>query len=50
MVINHQSPKDGRGVIPDVEVIPSLSDIRSAIDPKMKKVMEMIGLPGTTLR
>jgi hypothetical protein len=44
MIINHLSPKDGHGVKPDVEVIPTTADIREAVDPKMRKVLEMIGL------
>lgn len=46
MIINHKSPKDGRGVLPDIEVIPTTADIRGAVDPKMKKVEELIGLHG----
>jgi hypothetical protein len=46
MIINHKSPKDGRGVLPDIEVIPTTADIRAAVDPKMKKVEELIGLHG----
>jgi hypothetical protein len=43
MIINHRSVKDGRGVIPDVEVVPTTADIKAGVDPKMKKVMELIG-------
>ena len=43
MIINHQFDKDGRGVTPDIEVVPSTSDIRVGLDPKMKKVAELLG-------
>jgi hypothetical protein len=43
MIINHLSVKDGRGVIPDVEVVPTTADIRAGVDPKIRKVREMIG-------
>lgn len=45
MVINHRFPKDGRGVQPDIEIVPTTADIRGAIDPKMRKVLELVGLP-----
>jgi hypothetical protein len=45
MITNHRFPKDGHGVIPDIEVIPTTDDIRAAVDPKMRKVRELIGLP-----
>jgi hypothetical protein len=43
MIINHQFAKDGRGVTPDIEVVPSTSDIRAGLDPKMKRVAELLG-------
>jgi hypothetical protein len=45
MVINHTFPKNGRGVLPDIEVVPTTADIRGSIDPKMRKVLELVGLP-----
>jgi len=45
MIINHRFPKDGRGVQPDIEVVPTTADIRGAVDPKMRKVLELIGMP-----
>lgn len=45
MVTNHNFPKDGRGVPPDIEVVPSPSDISGAVDPKMRRVLELVGLP-----
>ena len=50
MIINHRFPKDGRGVLPDIEVVPTTADIRGAIDPKMRKVLELIGMPVTAAR
>jgi len=42
MVMNKNYPKDGRGVMPDVEVKPSTYTIRMGIDPKAEKVKELI--------
>jgi len=42
MVLNAKHPKDGRGVLPDVEVNPSSAYIKMAIDPKLEKVKELI--------
>ena len=41
MVINKNLEK-GRGVMPDIEVSPSLESIRNGEDPKMEKVRELI--------
>ncbi len=42
MVINKNTVKNGRGVMPDVFVRSSLESIQKEIDPKMEKVMELI--------
>jgi hypothetical protein len=42
MVFNANVPKDGRGVMPDVEVKPSSSIIKLGIDAKLEKVKELI--------
>lgn len=42
MVVNKTFNKDGRGVMPDVFVRPTLESIRLDIDPKMEKVKELI--------
>lgn len=42
MVLNAQHPKDGRGVIPDVEVKPLSTAIQMGIDAKLEKVKELI--------
>ena len=40
--MNKDYPKDGRGVIPDIEVKPSAHAIRYGIDPKVEKVKQLI--------
>jgi C-terminal processing protease CtpA/Prc len=42
MVMNKNALKDGRGVIPDVEVKPTVHAIKHAIDLKAEKVKELI--------
>jgi C-terminal processing protease CtpA/Prc/predicted small lipoprotein YifL len=42
IVLNSKLPKNGRGILPDVEVRPSSNYIRQGIDPKMEKVRELI--------
>jgi C-terminal processing protease CtpA/Prc len=42
MVMNKDYPKDGRGVIPDVVVRPTVQSIRLGIDPKVEKVKDLI--------
>jgi hypothetical protein len=42
MVLDSKRPKNGRGVIPDVEVKPSSALIKQAIDGKMQKVQQLI--------
>lgn len=42
LVINKNIPKDGRGVIPEIEVKPTVDAIRLGNDYKMDKVMELI--------
>ena len=42
MVMNKNFPKDGRGIIPDIEVKPSSQAIRHGIDPKVEKVRQLI--------
>lgn len=41
-VVNSKFIKDGRGVMPDVFVRPTLESIRQNIDPKMEKAKELI--------
>ena len=42
MVLNARHAKDGRGVLPDVEVGPSSEFIRAGVDAKVEKVKELI--------
>lgn len=42
MVLNKDYPKTGRGIFPDVEVLPSTNMIQQGIDAKMEKVKRMI--------
>jgi hypothetical protein len=42
MVINKNSPKNGRGVLPDVEVKPGLQYIKKGVDAKMEYVKKQI--------
>jgi C-terminal processing protease CtpA/Prc len=42
IVNNIHYPKNGRGVLPDIEVKPNAETIRLNKDPKMKKVIELI--------
>lgn len=42
MVINKDAPKDGRGVIPDIYVGPSMESIRDGLDPKLERAKELI--------
>lgn len=42
LVINKNIPKNGKGVQPEVEVIPTVDAIRHGTDYKMEKVMELI--------
>ena len=42
MVFNHNKPHNGRGVIPDVQVLPSSTSIRLGLDAKMEKVKQLI--------
>ena len=42
LVQYHHGPKDGRGVMPDIYVPPTVENVRMGRDGKMEKVMEMI--------
>jgi hypothetical protein len=42
LVINSKLPKNGRGIFPDVEVLPSSDNIRRGIDGKLEKVKQLI--------
>jgi hypothetical protein len=42
IVNNIEHPKDGRGVLPDVEVAPTIQSIMRNIDPKIEKVKALI--------
>ncbi len=42
MVINKSFEKNGRGVMPDIPVVPTLESIRNGIDPKKEKVKALI--------
>ncbi|MCZ2458401.1 MAG: peptidase S41 [Chitinophagales bacterium] len=42
LVMNKNYPKNGRGILPDVEAHPSVNAIRKGADYKMEKVMELI--------
>lgn len=42
LVINKDIPKDGRGVLPEIESVPTVDAIRKGLDYKMEKTMELI--------
>jgi hypothetical protein len=42
LVVDANEPKNGRGIIPEVEVLPTVKDIRRNADFKMEKVIELI--------
>jgi C-terminal processing protease CtpA/Prc len=42
LVIDADIPKNGRGIMPEVEALPSVKDIRHNVDYKMEKVIELI--------
>ena len=42
IINNKNHPKDGHGVKPDIEVIPTVQTIRRNIDPKVEKVKELV--------
>jgi hypothetical protein len=42
LVIDADIPKNGRGIMPEVEVLPSVKDIRHNVDYKMEKVIELV--------
>ena len=43
MVMNKSYPKNGRGILPDIEVKPTVDAIRKGIDIKAEKVKALIG-------
>ena len=42
LVIDKDQPKNGRGVLPDIEVLPTVDAIRNSVDYKMAKALELI--------
>jgi hypothetical protein len=42
LVQYHHGPKDGRGVMPDIYVPPTVEHVRKGRDGKMDKVIEII--------
>jgi C-terminal processing protease CtpA/Prc len=42
MVLDAKRPKNGRGIFPDVEVLPNSYYIKKGVDAKLEKVMELI--------
>jgi C-terminal processing protease CtpA/Prc len=42
LVVDTRLPKNGRGIMPEVESAPTVADIRRSADFKMEKVMELI--------
>ena len=42
LVISTKIPKDGKGVQPEIEVLPTVEDIQRGIDYKMEKALELI--------
>ena len=42
LVIDKNIPKNGRGIMPEVEALPTVKDIRRNVDYKMEKVIELI--------
>lgn len=47
LVVNKDFPKNGRGIMPDVHVPPTLESIKKLGDNKMEKVRELIRIHGT---
>lgn len=45
LVLDKNALKDGRGVMPDINVGATLQSIRDATNPKMQKVLELISSP-----
>lgn len=48
LVINKDAPKDGRGILPEVAVLPQTPYLRNEVDFKMEKVQELIKLRNST--
>ena len=42
LVMDKDLPKNGRGIMPEVEVLPTVKDIRHNVDYKMAKVLELV--------
>ena len=42
LVMDKDLPKNGRGIVPEVEVLPTVKDIRHNVDYKMAKVIELV--------
>jgi hypothetical protein len=42
LVMDKSKPKDGRGIIPEVEVDPTTESVRRNVDPKIIRVMQLI--------
>lgn len=42
MILNKENPKNGRGIFPDIEILPTSDFIRKGIDAKLEKVKAMI--------
>ena len=42
LVIDKNLPKNGRGIMPEVEALPTVKDIRLNVDYKMAKVIELV--------
>jgi C-terminal processing protease CtpA/Prc len=42
LVIDKNLPKNGRGILPDIEVRPTVNDIKRGADFKLEKVLELI--------
>lgn len=42
LVIDKNIPKNGRGILPDVEVLPTTNAIKNGIDYKMERALELI--------
>lgn len=50
LVVDKDLPKDGRGIMPEVEVLPTIDAIRRNVDFKKEKVIEMIREKGSNTR
>jgi len=42
LVMDHQKPKNGRGITPDISIPPNSTAIKKGIDPKLQTIQQLI--------